>query len=70
MRRALLSAGLFFSAAPVASACSVCFSATDENRAAFLGTTIFLTLLPLSLLVALALWVKHARPPQDPQEPP
>jgi len=31
-------------------ACSVCFSATDENRMAFLYTTAFLSLSPLILL--------------------
>ena len=31
-------------------ACAVCFSATDGNRMAFLGTTIFLSLLPLALI--------------------
>jgi protein SCO1/2 len=51
-------------AAPTAAACSVCFSATDENRNAFLGTTVFLSLLPLALLAGLAWWAKHgsARP--------
>ena len=31
----------------LALACPVCFSATEANRDAFLGTTVFLSLLPL-----------------------
>ncbi len=33
-----------------AHACSVCFSATEENRMAFIGTTVFLTVLPLTMI--------------------
>ena len=38
-------------------ACSVCFDATEENRQAFLDTTIVLTALPLLLVGAGAYWV-------------
>jgi len=65
LRASLLVAAGFASWAPAASACSVCFSATDENRAAFLGTTIFLSLLPLSFLAGLAWWTRNARVQQD-----
>lgn len=42
---------------PVAAhACPVCFAANDRNRAAFLGTTIMLSLLPLGMLAAGAIW--------------
>ncbi len=43
-----------------APACSVCFSATEENRLAFLLTTIFLTFLPLTLIGA-GLWMLRRR---------
>lgn len=38
-------------------ACSVCFSATDENRAAYLNTTIFLSLFPLALIGGMGLFI-------------
>lgn len=41
----------------VAYACPVCFSAKDEaNRLAFLGTTVFLTGLPIALIGGFAYW--------------
>ena len=43
-------------AALVPLAWAVCFSATAQNRMAFLGTTIFLTLLPLGLVAGAAVW--------------
>ncbi len=43
----------------VSSACSVCFSATDENRIAFLLTTIFLSLFPLAMIGGAVLWVRR-----------
>jgi hypothetical protein len=42
-----------------AHACPVCFDPRDENRFAFLGTTIFLSLLPLGLVAGVLLWVRH-----------
>jgi hypothetical protein len=51
---------LLLAALPEAGhACSVCFSATDENRAAFLITTGFLTLLPLGMVAGTGLWFKR-----------
>lgn len=35
--------------------CPVCFSATEANRDAFLGTTILLSLLPLAFIAAVLL---------------
>jgi hypothetical protein len=40
----------------------VCFDARDENRQAFLATTLFLTLLPLGMVAGAGLWLrKRAR---------
>ena len=39
-------------------ACPVCFSASDENRAAFLATTAFLSLLPLGMVGGAGLWIR------------
>ena len=41
----------------VALACSVCFSATDENRQAFFDATVLLTMLPLLMIGGGATWV-------------
>ena len=41
-----------------AEACPVCFSAKEGTRAAFIGTTIFLSLLPLWMIGGIALWLK------------
>ena len=42
-----------------AEACAVCFSAADQNRAAFLVTTIVLSLLPLGLIGGGLLWLRR-----------
>jgi hypothetical protein len=39
-------------------ACPVCFSASDENREAFLATTAFLSLLPLGMVGGAGLWLR------------
>lgn len=55
----------------VAHACPVCFDPRDENRVAFLATTIFLSLFPLSMVGGVGLWLrKRARelrglPPEE-----
>ncbi len=55
-----LVAGALLALIPDAvSACPVCFSATDENRLAFLGTTIFLSLLPLGMVAGAGLWIRR-----------
>ena len=55
----------------VAYACPVCFDPRDENRIAFLATTIFMSLFPLSMVGGVGLWLrKRARelrglPPEE-----
>jgi hypothetical protein len=56
------------------AACPVCFSATDENRLAFLGTTVALSLLPLGMVASAGLWIRtkvknHGDEPDDPDSP-
>jgi len=41
-----------------ASACPVCFDARDENRQAFVATTVFLSLFPLGMVAGVGLWVR------------
>ncbi len=42
----------------VVLACPVCFDASDENRQAFLATTVFLSLLPLGMVAGVGLWIR------------
>ncbi len=55
----------------VAYACPVCFDPREENRVAFLATTVFLSLVPLGMVGGLGMWLrKRARelkgsPPED-----
>lgn len=42
-----------------ALACSVCFSAREETRAAFYQTTALLTLLPLFMLAGFVIWIRR-----------
>jgi len=50
----------------MAHGCAVCFSATDENRQAFLATTVLLTMLPLGMVGGVGLWVrKRMQQPHD-----
>lgn len=56
------------------AACPVCFSATDENRLAFLATTIALSLLPLGMVAGAGLWIRkkvreRGEEPDDPNRP-
>jgi hypothetical protein len=54
-----------------AYACAVCFDPRAENRFAFLATTVFLTLFPLSLVGGAGVWLRkrarelHEAPPAD-----
>jgi hypothetical protein len=41
-----------------AAACPVCFDARDENRQAFLATTVFLSLFPLGMVAGVGLWIR------------
>lgn len=56
---ALLGLALVVLLAPEALACSVCFDANEERRSAFLGTTLFLTLMPLSLVLGCVWWLSR-----------
>ena len=48
---------LFWWMSAAALACSVCFDPTEQNREAFIGTTLFLTMLPLALIGGGAWWL-------------
>ena len=51
--------GLVVALAPaIARACPVCFDANEANRTAFIATTIFLSLLPLSMFAGIVLWIR------------
>jgi hypothetical protein len=43
------AAAIMIYAPTLAQACAVCFDSEDDNRQAFIDTTIFLTVLPLGL---------------------
>jgi hypothetical protein len=58
MRR-LLPVPCLLALPAVAHACAACGAGVDRNRAVFLFTTIFLSLLPLSLLGAGLLWLRQ-----------
>ena len=45
-----LAAAIMTYAPTLAHACAVCFDSEDNNRQAFVDTTIFLTILPLLML--------------------
>lgn len=54
---ALASAGVALLAPALALACPVCGVGTNEaNRRAFIGSTIFLSLLPLAMIGGLVAW--------------
>jgi hypothetical protein len=56
-----------------AAACPVCFSAKNEqNRIAFIATTVFLSLLPLALIGGGVVWLRRRARNQvkdDPRRP-
>ncbi len=41
----------------VAHACPVCFDPREENRFAFLATTVFLSVVPLGMVGGVGLWL-------------
>jgi hypothetical protein len=43
----------------VLHACPVCFDQREQNRLAFFTTTIFLSLLPLGMVLGVYLWLKR-----------
>jgi len=50
----------------VAHACPVCFDPREENRLAFLATTVFMSLFPLSIVGGFGAWLrKKARTQED-----
>jgi hypothetical protein len=51
-----------------AHACAVCFSASEENREAFLATTAFLSLLRLGMVTGAGFWLRHKVKERDAQE--
>lgn len=53
-----VTALLFATLPEAAHACAVCFSATEENREAFLATTAFLSLLPLGMVAGAGYWLR------------
>lgn len=56
-------------AADLAHACPSCASPLEENRQAFVDTTIFLTVLPLMMIGGFIWWLrKRARELDAPQE--
>ena len=48
-----------FLAARATLACAVCFTATEENRIAFIATTVFLTFLPLLIIGGVIWWLRE-----------
>jgi len=54
-----VAVALLFVLPQMAHGCAVCFSATDENRQAFLATTVLLTLLPLGMVGGVGLWARN-----------
>ncbi len=62
-----LAVPLLVSLPGLAHACPVCFDPRDENRLAFLGTTVFLSLLPLAIVAGTLLYIRHrSRQAADP----
>jgi len=51
-----------------AHACPVCFDARDENRQAFLATTIFLSLFPLGMVAGTGIWIRKRSKALDAEE--
>ena len=43
----------------VAHACPVCFDPREENRFAFLATTVFMSLVPLGMVGGVGLWLRR-----------
>lgn len=64
----LAAAALLVVLPETVAACPVCFSATEENRLAFLGTTVFLSLLPLGMVAGAGLWIRRRSKERDEQD--
>jgi len=50
------------------AACPVCFDARDENRRAFLATTVFLSAFPLGMVAGAGMWLKKRARDLDAEE--
>lgn len=57
MTRVFAVASLLLAWPGLAAACAVCYEPNAETRAAFLGTTVFLSLLPLAMIGGLVYWL-------------
>lgn len=53
----------------VAHACPVCFDPREENRLAFLATTIFMSLFPLSIVGGFGAWLRKRASEQGGEAP-
>ncbi|MEM7433954.1 MAG: hypothetical protein AAF436_02295 [Myxococcota bacterium] len=56
------------SAAGLASACPTCASPLEENRQAFVDTTILLTLVPLAMIGGFVWWLRRKARSLEPPE--
>ena len=50
-------------------ACPVCFDSSDENRQAFIATTVFLSLLPLGMVAGAGLYVRKRTRDRNDESP-
>lgn len=53
----------------VAHACPVCFDPREENRLAFLATTVFMSLFPLSIVGGFGAWLRNRARTQGGEAP-
>ncbi len=58
-RFAALTAFLLALLPTAAAACPVCGFGEDESRGAYIGTTVFLSLLPVVLIVGFVFFLRH-----------
>lgn len=70
LRALVLAAALLASAPSDMWACAVCNDPFDKNRIAFLATTAFLTVLPLSLIGGLLAYLRRRARAHPPPQPP
>ncbi len=64
-----LVAVLVASTARIASACPSCASPLEENRQAFVDTTIFLTVVPLMMIGGFIWWLRKRSREMEPPTP-
>ncbi|MBN1204765.1 MAG: hypothetical protein JXB05_07565 [Myxococcaceae bacterium] len=63
LRRGLAAGVLLLSSA--ASACPMCMSTQESNRAAYIAGSLLLTLLPLGMLIGLAVYLRRRMREQE-----